>query len=1373
MHLRSLLVFLLIIGCYPCCFSQFEKIQFEHITPANGLPNVTVGSILQDHEGFMWFGTIDGLSRYDGFDMVTFRNNPNDSTSLSNNEIWALCKDSSRYIWVGTRGGGLNRFDPKTEQFKSYRYNREDSTTISNDIIRSMLVDSKGRLWLGTYNGLCRYDYEQDIFYRYTQDGIERGGNTIHDIVEDQEGRLWLGTMGGGVQIFSPEKETFGSLNDVLGFTVTTINPSVISICMDRFGDIWLGTTNGVERIRFTDGKIPVLISYTYQEKDEKGITAGAVYKILEDQQGRLWFGTDNGFNRYDWMSDTFSNHTHHDLHEKSLSDNQVWLIYEDRDGNLWLGTQWGGVNLYKPGRDVIQQYSYNSYNETGLSNRVVQAVEQDADGIIWLGIDHGGLNRFNRDRNEFVHYRHDPNNPQSISADPVLTVRDYGEYLLIGTWGGGFGKFDKSTAQFQRILVDPDNPNSICNETVHGLLQDSKGNIWVGTYNCGAYLINSKTGETEHFAPNSSDPNSLSSGRVWTIFEASNSDIWLGTNNGLNRFKSETRTFDVFRNIEDDPASISNNAIRVIYEDRNERMWFGTSRGLNLYDPTSDTFSVYTARDGLPGNVISSIVEDSKGNLWLGTFTGISRFSPSTGEVFTVSVQNGLTSNQVRYRSGCQLNTGELLFGSPRGFVIFHPDSLRPISNTPSLVITDLLINNHRISPGVDYNGINILQHSINHTEFIRLPYRFNDLAFRVASIDYQSPTINQHAYRLEGDDTDWIQLGNRRWINFNNLKPGEYTLQVKGTNSNREWSDQIKTIQFIIDPPFWKTWYALLFYLVFGLSFLTFLLVTIINKERLTKRLEMKELVTQQEQQLNDIRLRFYTNVTHEFRTPLSLIIAPLCDLINKTHELDLPDEYLRKLKIVNNNAQRLLGLVNQLIDFRKTESGLMKLKVTQCYLSDLISEISHSFAELAKLSHIDFHVIDELKEKVIWCESGKIEMVINNLISNALRFAQTNGFVRVRLRDDADYVEITVEDNGPGIPEKEIEKIFERFYQAENDVSVATSGIGLALSKKLIELHKGEIGVTSDPGKLTRFTVRLRKGKDHFQDHELIAIPDFDQTKSAETNKTRKPTHGLKSNIHKKQDQLILIVDDNKELRNYISSLLSKFYNVELAQDGIEALEKIDSVIPDMVITDVLMPNMDGFELCQKIKNNDKTRHIPVILVTAKTQDRFRFLGLQQGADDFISKPFDPDYLVEKVHQTLKTRLDLEDKYSKKVVLGPQEVLITPADEILIEKAKKIVEANMGDPEFETHKLASAMGMSYSTLYRRFSPLIEATPAEFIRDMRLIRSAQLLKDKSKSITEVVLESGFQDLKTFRSWFEKKYQCSPSEYRKSISSD
>jgi len=708
----------------------------------------------------------------------------------------------------------------------------------------------------------------------------------------------------------------------------------------------------------------------------------------------------------------------------------------------------------------------------------------------------------------------------------------------------------------------------------------------------------------------------------------------------------------------------------------------------------------------------------------------------------------------------------GELFFGGTSGLTYFQPREIKALPKSNSPVFTGLKILNQPVAIHQKFGSKEVLDHSVLHAGSLIIPYNYNNFEIQFSALDYKSMGKNKYKYLLENHDENWNYIGERNFINFNNLKPGEYILYVKAANSNNVWNETSRKLKIEILPPFWQTWYALTFYIFIVIAIVTVIRWNAVKQVRLANSLEMEKLHHDQDHKISEMKFRFFTNISHEFRTPLTLILAPLKEILSSERKSQLSDDVVHKIGIVQKNAIRLMILVNQLLDFRKAETGNMKLKALDSNIEEFVREVCLPFYELAKINEIHFDVHSTLKSKLLWFDREKMEVVLNNLISNAFKYVKNKGHIEVALFEEEEEILLSVSDNGTGIHLAEIKHIFDRFYQVERKDNFGSSGIGLALVKRLVELHKGSISVTSEPNVNTEFVVALPKGSKHLAKDEMVDAESgqkyFVKNEPISTNLFQQ-----RSKVKSKSDECILVVEDDPEVNRYLEELLQPLYCVETAFDGSFGYSKALEIKPDLILSDVMMPKTDGFELCKKIKNNDETSTIPVILLTAKSAANFKLLCVQTGADEYISKPFDPNYLIEKIRHLLDNRKKLQKQFSKSIRLEPTDVEITSSEELFIQKTIALIEKNLQNHAFSSEILASELNMSSSSLYRRLKALTGSSTAEFIRSIRIKRAGQLLADKERTITEIAYDIGFSDVKHFRTVFQKHFGCSPSEYR------
>jgi signal transduction histidine kinase/ligand-binding sensor domain-containing protein/DNA-binding response OmpR family regulator len=1324
-----------------------------YLSVKDGLSQNEVTSIISDKYGFMWFGTRGGLNRYDGYEFKHFKPGQNNIGSINNPSIERLYLDKNDNIWVGTKTGGLNLYDSRMEQFHQYNDSIKD---IPKRVV-SIFEDNQGIKWIGGWdNGLIRYDSDKGTSYCIK--GIKRSLSTI----QTEDSTIWFGT-GEGLKYLKKDSKYIAEKYIPISGTATEI------VKDPRNPYLWIvGWDQGLIRFNYSDKTVK-----QYQLPIENGLTGSKSYSLMQDNKGNLWVGTwGNGLYLFNQDTERFRklDIAPKNLNSTTIDFDAIMDIYQDNIGDIWLGTNGAGVVKLSP-RSRFN--TINSFHENRLGNPHVNAVHVDSNGSLWIGTKSKGLlisdnNLDFREINLLPSDRLYKNT--KLLVKKIYEDKDQNIWVSFNEGLYIARKNRHGTYQLVHASVYFKSPDIPKNIRAHDfLLQEDE--LWIGTQHRGLYLFRRKNGVfklVRNFTA-SNQPNQLQNNRITTIDYDKKGRLWFGSYQGLYLYqKSDSSFISIDNLLEGNERSICD-IILCSNLDDSDNLWFGTPCSLNKISETKEgrfTLKNYTRENGMPDDYINGILNDDNGNIWFSTNAGISKLTISNGteDILNYNQTDGLGDHSFSESACTKGKDGTLYFGGFSNLTFFKPSEIVDNKTTPQIVITDFRILNKKVT--IENNGV--LPVAINEVEKLKFTHKEKEFSFEFAALDYKAPLQNQYAYMLEGYDKGWNKTGSRRHVSFSNLKPGDYTLHLNGTNSNGVWNKVGRSLKIEILPAPWKTWYALLFYILCAIGFVSIIRINTIKQERLTKNLEMEKMKGDQERQINEMKLQFFTNISHEFRTPLTLIIAPINEIINRSKDYNLSDELTRKMSVINSNARRLLNMINQLIDFRKAESGKMKLKASLNSLSAFVYEIILPFKELADINHVSFKMVDKFKDKdEIWFDLNKLEMAINNLLSNAFKYGKENGKVTIYLEDDNEWVYIRVEDNGQGIPPQEKENVFSRFYQVENNKNTG-SGIGLALTKRLISLHSGEIYFESVPNKQTIFTIKLPKGSSHLGAHqkdlnkEVRNIPSFLSTSKIEfTEKKKAPVKNTKN------EKTVLVIEDNIEVNNYLIEFFSDYYQVISADDGSEGFKMAIETVPDLIISDVMMPNMDGFELCEKIKSKEQTNHIPVILLTAKSADQFRLLGTKVGADAYVSKPFNPDYLLEKTRQILTSREKLERKYSKKIKLGPKEIEITPHDEKIINKAIDIIERRIDDIEFDAAKFATEMGMSNSTLNRKLKALTGKSPARFIRSIKLERATQLLADPQKTIVEIAYETGFLDIKHFRTIFQNEFGQTPSQYR------
>jgi ligand-binding sensor domain-containing protein/signal transduction histidine kinase/DNA-binding response OmpR family regulator len=1340
---------------------QQPALHKSFLTVEEGLSHNEVTSIVQDHDGFIWIGTRGGLNRYDGYEFKIFNQVPGDSNSLVNPSVEGLFVDSKGNLWIGTKSGGVSKYNPFTEKFQNITVNYKNSSEVLPDNrILSFYEDKKGRIWMGTWsNGLVIYDEKKHTSQQYL------GNRMVNSIVETSDDHIWIGTNEGLFQFILEE-------NSIIEQTNPPFNFPCYELRFDKKRNaLWIASAN-LKKLNLTSNEVK---QYEIGNANEESSVHS--YETIDlDIEGNIWLGTwGTGFYHFNPDNEIFERYLLYPENRATLNKDYdaVLSIFQDKDGNLWLGTNGGGICVLTPKLN-FNHIGYHPEPIKGLQNTRIMTVVDDSKGNLWLGTIGSGL-YWSPDRENFYPVEYQANVNRSRFFIIKYLYEDKTGNIWVGT---NTGPYLIQFKQGKPEMIRPDISSSYpdINNLQNVSLLDAKNMLWFGSLMNGLFLLDKTNGlkVIKHLRKNSAASGDLNSSRISYLFEDSKERIWIGTYDGLHIYNSKDTTVHPAEKSFEISGEFTGNIITCMDEDPDGNIWIGTPNGLNkLRETGENSFQVvfYTEEDGLSSNFIKAISHDLNGNIWISTNTGISKLTTTEAESLFVNYNetDGIQGNNYTEASVFRNNRGEIFFGSSLGLTYFNPEEIPDIKIEKTPVLTGIKIFNQPVNIGQKFGSKIILEQSISRAKKLVIPYRYNNFEIEFSAMDYKAMGRNKYAYLLENHDKEWINIGTRRFINFNNLRQGDYILKIKSADSHNFWNETPVEIAVTILPPFWQTWYALVFYVFLITAIVLLIRWNAIKQMRLANNLEKEKLLHEQDQRISELKFQFFTNISHEFRTPLSLMIAPLKEVLNPSRNFKLSDELSLKIEMVYQNADRLMKLVNQLLDFRKAETGNMKLAARYSDMEAFVNEVCIPFNELAKINNISFKVKSLLKTKYIWFDREKLEIIINNLLSNAFKKVKENGKIEIALYEEEEEILLSVSDNGPGIKPAEIQHIFDRFYRVEKTDNYGSSGIGLALTKRLVELHKGTISVSSQPNQHTEFIVALPKGNSHLSEEEMVT--SMEPVQKNIQNKTFFPrVFSTKQKGNLQSGKTILVVDDNREITDYMESLLSPYYSVEVAFNGTEGYKKALELKPDLIISDVMMPETDGYEFCKKVKTSIELSTVPFILLTAKNEEHHKILGTRTGADDFISKPFDPEYLLQKIENLLLSKEKMKKQFSKSVRLEPSEVEITPADQVFIEKVIDFVEKNLQNPNFSSEVLAQEMNMSNSTLYRKLKELTDSSTAEFIRSIRIKRAGQLLAYKEKTVTEIAYEVGFNDVKHFRTVFQKQFGCAPTEYREKL---
>jgi two-component system sensor histidine kinase ChiS len=1213
-----------------------SNIRFDRLTIDDGLSQSTVFAIWQDQYGFMWFGTQDGLNKYDGYNFTVYKNNPEDPATIADNFVRAIYEDQNGTLWLGTNGG-LNKFDRAGQTFTRYQYNPEDAQSLSDDTVRDIYEDRKGTLWIGTNGGLNKFEPASGIFTRYRHDPDDPTSlahDTLRAIYEDSEGMLWLGTEGGGLDRFDPTTEIFSHYRHNPADPNSLSHNDISAIYGDQGGLLWI-TTEGGGLNRFDPASERFTV-YKNKPDDPSSLPDDNIRSIYQDQSGQFWLGTwGSGLVRFDPMSETFSAYQYDPANPHSLSGNQVLSIFQDRGGVFWVGTNGAGLNKFNRASEVFVHYTNTARAAQRLSDNMVWSIIEDRKGLLWVGTSNG-LNKIDRASGTITTYQHNPDDPTSLSSNFIpVVLEDHNGVLWVGTDEGGLNRFDPASETFSAYRHNPADPASLSDDDVWSMYEDQEGVLWAGTWGGGLNRFNPTTESFTRYMHDPDDPQSLSDNVIRVIRQDHNGMLWLGTNGGgLEKFDPSSETFTHYRHDPADMQSLSANVVRTIYEDSHNMLWIGTDGGgLNKFDPTSETFTHYREQHGLPNDTIYGILEDDQGYLWLSTNNGLAKFDPARETFKNYNVSDGLQSNEFNQGAYYKSERGELFFGGINGFNAFYPEQIKDNPHRPPVVLTSFQIFNKEVKQ----------PQPLAELSDIPLSYRDSVFSFEFAALDYTAPEENQYAYMLEGFDNEWIEAGRRRFATYTNLDGGNYTFRVKGSNNDGVWNEEGITININITPPPWQTWWAYALYslaaaaMVLGyVRYRTLAQARELEQQR--KELAQERLMADQLRRLDRLKDEFLANTSHELRTPLNGIIGLAESLIDGATG-ELSTETKANLSMIALSGRRLANLVNDVLDFSKLKYKTIELDlrpVGMQALTEVVLMLSKPLVGAKSLQLVNNIRPDT---PLVEADENRVQQIMHNLVGNAIKFTPA-GTVEVSARVEDEYLAISVSDTGIGIPEDQFEHIFASFEQADGGIERAYggTGLGLAITKQLVELHGGTIQVQSTVGQGSRFTFTLPLSRTPADLQPVEPLKLEPETGSLAYELPKREVQPVQGDFN------ILIVDDEPVNLQVLSNQLSlENYAVTPAMSGPEALEAIQSGLrPDLILLDVMMPRMSGYEVSQKLRQQYSLFELPILILTAKNRTDDLIAGFEAGANDYITKPVGKSALLARV----KTQLTLKE-------------------------------------------------------------------------------------------------------------------------------
>lgn len=1300
--------------------------SFKHYNINNGLSQNTVHCILQDKTGFMWFGTKDGLNRFDGTSFKVFKFSP--EGALKNNVFHHMLEDKNGNIWVATEGG-IYIYNPRSEKFERFNAQTRNNESLEG-WISDFVQDQEGDIWVSIEEkGVFQYNIEREQLTFYPISTLPRGMKMI-SLGIGVNNDIWVFPY--GLSPIRIDKRTGQTQELLLNDEPNLFHDlgEIRNVIADKNNQLILPTSHkGLVSINLSNKTHKALLS---SDSEGQPIFARTVKRI--DNQ-TLWIGTESGIYIYNALEGTVVNLRHDSSISTSLSDNAIYSIYQDRDGGIWVGSYFGGIDYYSEELNNFEMF-YPVPHVNNMEGSRVREFYPAQDGKLWIGTEDKGLHLFDTDNDTFLPL---PAELDSLYTNIHALLVD-GEFFWISTYSKGLNRFHLKSGEL-KTYVHSEDPYSLSQSSVFALCKDKHGMLWIGTLS-GLDIYDY---ETDTFTRN----DKLNTGSVHAIFEDSGGDIWVATfTNGLFRFQPNKNEWSNFRNNPEDSKSLAYNTVTSVFEDSQNRLWITTQGGgFSQFNKEDETFITYNTTNGLPNNVVYQLQEDEEGYLWVSTNSGLARYNPTTGTFRNYTVNNGLKTNQFNYKSSYKSTDGTLYFGSINGFVRFNPSTFNEPKTAMPIVLTELVINNIPVTPGDEKP---LLNQSILFTQDLTLPHHKNSFRLSYAVLNYSNGSEYELLYKLDGFDKEWIQSESSNDIIYSNLKPGKYLLSLKLSSGSMSTEEEtLKTLTIYVRPPFWQSGWAYVIYFALLIAG-SFGLLRFLNyrSQRIQKE-RMRTFEQQKERELYRSKIDFFTNVAHEIRTPLSLIKAPL-DHVVTTEEVS--ERVKENLQIMSKNTDRLLSLTNQLLDFQKTESDAYLLNLEPRNVSKLIRETFLRFTPLANQRGLLFEMDISETDILVQVDQEAFLKIISNLINNAILYCDT--FVKVKAYvDENDFFHLLTDNDGEPIPDKYKQEIFKPFVHLdkERDRTINGTGIGLALSRSLAELHKGKLELENN-GDTIRFHLALPVGSIKEISFTPLSSEPTKEEKEVLVDKGTHPT--------------ILLVEDDQELLQFEKDIMSPHYQVLTAHDGEEGLEVLRESSVNLVVCDIMMPKMDGFEFTRRVKSDIEFSHIPVILLTAKVNVESKVQGFETGADAYIDKPFSLEILLAQIANLLQNREKLRETFLKHPYIGASSMALTKSDEEFIQKLHTVVIENLDNSAFVVEDIAEQFNMSRASFYRKIKGVLNLTPNEYIRAERLKKAAQLFKEKTYKVNEICYMVGFNSPSYFSKCFQQQFGVLPKDF-------
>ncbi|WP_162847012.1 hybrid sensor histidine kinase/response regulator transcription factor [Mucilaginibacter gracilis] len=1350
-------------------------INFTSITTKEGISSNTIYTMVKDRYGLMWFGTSNGLSRYDGTNFTIYRHEPNNPASMPGNEVLSLYEDRTGKIWIGTGAGGLSYYDRTKDRIVSYPTDGSwpEQGSVSP---RAILQDDQGKLWVGTYGNLRLIDLSNGhttrMVFHDTPNNMDYSF-VVLSLFEDSRRQIWVGTNK-GLFLYDRQKGYVKKYGWKPNAQVNLSNSTFKGITEDRKGDIWLATLDGLGQLK-PDGTLKV---YRHRTDGANAISSNAVFAVKLDKDGKVWIGTEEGLDILDPLTGSFQVLQPDPRNLFSLKSKSIRSIYIDNTGIYWVGTFGRGIAKYDKNLPLFNLKQSDPFDPWGLRSNSVLSFTESANGQIYVGTDGAGIEVFNRETGLFK--------PLIIKSKldktglGIVVFRlyiDKSGFLWAGTYRNGLFRINLSDGSYEQFTAGKGQLN---NDNVNSLAEDGRGNLWIGTIGGGVNIYNFKLRTFQQFnsstfPPGFKQPLPLND-FISSIAKSPKGDMWIGSaGTGLAVFNPVTgKVIHYTRAHKELPYDV----VEHLFFSKDGLLWLSTEGGLSFLDEQTHKITTYSEKDGLGNGMVKGILEDNSGLIWVSTDRGISSFNRSTKTFRNFNAENGVQQSSFTTAATMKSANGDLFFGGLEGFNFFNPATLPDTRSPGQVLLTDLNVSNESVTPGEN----SPIKEQIGMAKEINLHYGLNFSVSYVA-LNYTAPKQNQFAYKLVGFDKDWNYVHHGRTANYTNLDPGTYIFQVKASSDGKHWVLPPTEVRIIVSPPFWRTGYAYGFYFLTTLAFLLWLRRRGIRKIRREfeiqqEKIQVKQLMEQERREadqlheLDLLKIKFLTDLSHEFRTPISLILAP----VEKLLERKLANEAQEDVKMINRNARRLLNMVNQLLDFRKMEEEELHLHLQTGDVIYFIKDTADAFKDVAARKEIDFSVESKCKAWATKFDHNKLERIIFNTLSNAFKFTPKGGQITMFLEiseviEGEPHLIMRIMDRGIGIPSEDLTRIFDRFYQHQTQAVLNQgTGIGLAITKEFVNLHGGHIHAENNLSGGACIVIDLpvfpeldESGISETDGKESTASDSCISNTSESVPCNPKRSEGIRL-IEKKIT--ILLVEDNEEFRTYLADHLKQYYNIIQAGDGKEGWQKTLGNHPQLVVSDINMPLMSGIELSKKIKEDKRTCHIPVILLTAMTGEEEQLTGLQSGASDYLTKPFNFQILNTKIGNLLDLNKSLKDTYSKQIQLVGQEVVTESGNLKLLNSIMKYIESKLSDSDLSVEELSKHVGMSRGSLYYKLIELTGLSPIEYIRCIKLEKAAALLENSELNIAQIAYMTGFGTPSYFSRMFKNKYGMVPSEY-------